>query len=64
MGEPGHAKDVDIFLYDFDRRVSELCEGAEAGQVDQKTVGSARRVRAAAGRWLRISGPGRQPEGR
>ena len=39
--------------------MSELFEGVEAGLVDQETVSSAGRVRAAAGRFLQVSGPGR-----
>ena len=59
--EPGHGNEVDRFLSDLDQRVDELCDGAEAGQLDRKTAISARRVRAAADRWLRVSGrPGRE----
>ena len=58
--EPSHGKEIDHFQCDFDRRVDELCDGAETGQLDRKTAISARRARAAADRWLRTPGAGRE----
>ena len=57
--EPAHTIYVDQFLCEFDQRASDLFEGAEAGHVDQETASLARRVRAAADRFLQVSGPDR-----